>query len=84
VTARSGRASSSVVSSTPHDPATRSSRETASATDASSACVTSAAVRMRSADGFVDPAVELGAEPWADSLDEVEEELTVAFRAWQA
>jgi hypothetical protein len=47
-------------------------------------CVTIAIRRTRSGDGALDPGVELGGELRLVSLDEVEEELTVPFRSWQA
>src|SRR5262249_45327365 len=80
VTARSGRPSSAVTS-TPLASARRSTRETASATPGSWLCVT---IAMRSTNGIDDPRVEPGGESGLGFLDEVEEELTVAFRSRQA
>src|SRR5438477_10678592 len=81
--ARSG-ASSSLISSIPIDPASRSSRETASSTTAAWLCVTTASRLTGLADGIGDPDVELRGELGTGSLDEVKEELTVAFRSRQA
>src|SRR3954451_4832089 len=82
VTARSGP-SSSPVSSTPIDPASRSSRETASSTASTWLWVMTASRLTGLFDGIGDPGVELGAELGAGSVDEGEEELTVAFRSGQ-
>src|SRR5438874_4343363 len=83
VTARSGRPSSPVTS-TPFASASRSTRATASATLGSWLCVTIVTRSTTLGDGVADPRVELGGESGVGSLDEVEEELTVAFRSRQA
>ena len=79
VTTRSGFCSTT---SAPAAAATLSTLETATAP--APECVATTTRRTRSADGVVDPVAELGGELRPVSLDEVEEELTIPFRTWQA
>src|SRR5438874_5684973 len=70
--------------STPSRRAISSSRASASPVDSGWPCVRTATVRTRSADGMVDPVVELIGQRGMVAVDEVQEELPVPLGAGQA
>src|SRR5258708_5778957 len=77
----SGLAASST-SCTPRRAASARTRPRASSTSAGTACVITAAVLTT--DGLGDPAIEVGGEPWAGPVDEVDDVLMVSLGAGQS